>query len=136
MREDPVELLDGDPHARARWLAARTGPDAAAIWEWGVVERVSTGLLAERIDLQPVGRQMLAAADRLARASYRRTRPQADPRRASGDEVGEHHPRCGQRVWRGDVEDALIHQDDITGLPAELGHTNICAVEDGTVVEV
>ena len=30
---------------RARWLAARTGLDADAIWEWGVVERVSTGLL-------------------------------------------------------------------------------------------
>ena len=68
MREDPVELLDGDPHARARWLAARTGLDPAAIWEWGVVERVSTGLLAERIHLQPIGRQMLAAADDLARA--------------------------------------------------------------------
>ena len=68
MREDPVELLDGDPYARARWLAARTGLDPVAIWEWGVVERVSTGLLAERIDLQPVGRQMLAAADHLARS--------------------------------------------------------------------
>lgn len=66
MREDPVELMVGDPHTRARWLAARTGLDATAIWEWGVIERVSTGLLAERIGLQPVGRQMLAAADRLA----------------------------------------------------------------------
>ena len=28
MREDPLELLDGDPHERARWLAARTGLDA------------------------------------------------------------------------------------------------------------
>ena len=25
MREDPIELLDGDPHERARWLAARPG---------------------------------------------------------------------------------------------------------------
>ncbi len=69
MREDPLELLEGDPHARAWWLAARTGLDASAIWEWGVVERVSTGLLAERIGLQPIGRQMLSVADRLARAS-------------------------------------------------------------------
>jgi hypothetical protein len=30
---------------------------------WGVVERVSTGLLLTRIGLQPVGREMLAAAD-------------------------------------------------------------------------
>lgn len=66
MREDPVELLEGDPHERARWLAVRSGLDATAIWEWGVVERVSTGLLATRIDLQPVGRQMLAAADRVS----------------------------------------------------------------------
>ena len=48
------------------WLAARTGLDATAIWEWGVVERVSTGLLATRIGLQPVGREMLATADALS----------------------------------------------------------------------
>lgn len=66
MREDPVELCVGDPWDRARWLAARTGLDADAIWEWGVVERVSTGLLATRVGLQPVARQMLHAADRIA----------------------------------------------------------------------
>ena len=63
MREDP---LDGDLHARARWLAQRTGLDQTAIWEWGVVERVSTGLLGTRVGLQPIARQMLVAADRLA----------------------------------------------------------------------
>jgi streptomycin 6-kinase len=70
MREDPVELFDApserDPRARARWLADRTGLDAEAIWEWGVIERVANGLLLTEIDLQPVGRQMLAAADRVA----------------------------------------------------------------------
>lgn len=66
MREDPVELLHSDPYERARWLAARTGLDATAIWEWGCVERVSTGLLCTKIGLQPVGAQMLAAADRVA----------------------------------------------------------------------
>ncbi len=66
MREDPVELMAGDPYDRARGLAARTGRDATAIWEWGVVERVSTGLLGTRIGLQPVAREMLAAADRIA----------------------------------------------------------------------
>lgn len=66
MREDPVELLSGDAHARARWLAERTGLDANAIWEWGVVERVSTGLLCTQIGLQPVGREMLAVADRVS----------------------------------------------------------------------
>lgn len=67
MREDPVELMDGDPWDRARYLAARTGTDPVAIWEWGVAERVSTGLLAVGIGLQPVGDQMLAAADELSR---------------------------------------------------------------------
>ncbi|HEX6788230.1 MAG TPA: aminoglycoside phosphotransferase family protein [Gaiellaceae bacterium] len=62
MREDPLE---GDLHERARWLAHVTGLDADAIWEWGVVERVSTGLLGTRVGLQPVAREMLAAADRL-----------------------------------------------------------------------
>lgn len=66
MREDPLEILDEDPRERARWLAARTGLDATSIWEWGVVERVSTGLLGTRVGLQPVARQMLAVADRLA----------------------------------------------------------------------
>ena len=66
MREDPVELMAGDPFARASWLAKRSGVDAVAIWEWGVVERVSTGLTAASIDLQPVGAQMLDAADRIA----------------------------------------------------------------------
>jgi streptomycin 6-kinase len=66
MREDPVELISGDPFERARWLAARTGLDPTAIWEWGVVERVSTGLLLTQIGVQPVGGQMLAAADRIA----------------------------------------------------------------------
>lgn len=67
MREDPLELVaEGDPWRRAHWLAERTGLDATAIWEWGVVERVSTGLLATKIDLQPIGREMLAAADQVA----------------------------------------------------------------------
>ena len=67
MREDPVELRHGDPGERARWLARRCGLDATAIWEWGVVERVSTGLLCTSIGLQPVGREMLATADHVSR---------------------------------------------------------------------
>ena len=66
MREDPLDVADNDPHERARWLADRTGLDATSIWEWGVVERVSTGLLGTKVGLQPVSRQMLAVADRLA----------------------------------------------------------------------
>jgi streptomycin 6-kinase len=66
MREDPVELMHGDPHERARWLARRCGLDATAIWEWGAAERVSTGLLLTKVELQPVGHQLLAAANHVA----------------------------------------------------------------------
>jgi streptomycin 6-kinase len=66
MRGDPVELLAGDPFERARWLAARTGLDPVATWEWGVIERVSTGLLCTQIHLQPLGRDTLRAAEAVA----------------------------------------------------------------------
>ena len=76
MREDPVELMAGDPFDRAAWLAARTGLDATAIWEWGVVERVSTGLLGRRRSAcSPSAGQMLAAADAIAAAPDALTRP-------------------------------------------------------------
>jgi streptomycin 6-kinase len=65
MREDPLE---GELRERARWLAGQTGLAEDAIWEWGVVERVSTGLLATRVGLQPVGREMLQAAEHVAAA--------------------------------------------------------------------
>ncbi len=66
MREDPIELVTGDPRERSRWLSARTGLDEMAIWEWGVIERVSTGLLGTKDELQPVAHEMLAAADQVA----------------------------------------------------------------------
>ncbi|WP_205706797.1 aminoglycoside phosphotransferase family protein [Kineococcus vitellinus] len=66
MRGDPVELLHGDPHQRARRLAARSGLDPTAIWEWGVIERVASGLHCTEIGLQPLGRQALTAADAVA----------------------------------------------------------------------
>jgi streptomycin 6-kinase len=66
MREDPLELMTGDPRERARWLARRCGLDATAIWEWGLAERVSTGLLLTQVGLQPIGDQMLAAADHVS----------------------------------------------------------------------
>lgn len=70
MREDPIELMVHDPQERARWLAARTGLDATAIWEWGVVERVSTGLVCLEVALRPEGDQMLAAADHIAAQTW------------------------------------------------------------------
>jgi streptomycin 6-kinase len=63
MRGDPVELLAGDPRDRVNWLVARTGLDPVAIWEWGVVERLSSGLLCTQVDLQPLGRDSLRAAE-------------------------------------------------------------------------
>lgn len=66
LREDPDEPLGADTMATARWMADHCGLDAVAIWEWGVIERVSTGLVATKIGLQPVGRQMLDLADRIA----------------------------------------------------------------------
>ncbi len=66
MRGDPVELLVGDPLHRARWLGARMDLDPVAIWEWGIVERLSSGLLCTRIHLQPLGRHTLRAAAAVA----------------------------------------------------------------------
>jgi streptomycin 6-kinase len=63
MREDPVELIQGDPKDRARFLSARCDLDVEAIWEWGSVQRVWNGLLCFKDDLQPFGRQMLEAAE-------------------------------------------------------------------------
>lgn len=69
LREDPDEPLAADTWATARWMADRYDLDFVAIWEWAVIERVSTGLVATEIDLQPVGRELLAFADRLAAAT-------------------------------------------------------------------
>lgn len=67
MREDPDDALRAaDPRARSRFLAARTGLDETAVWEWGAVERVSTGLLSTLHGFQPSGRDMLAVAERIA----------------------------------------------------------------------
>lgn len=48
MREYNEPLMDGDTarlvRARADWLATRCDVGAEAVWEWGFIERVSTGL--------------------------------------------------------------------------------------------
>lgn len=66
MRQDPVDPDEGDPLVSARWLAERTGLDATATWEWAAVERLSTGLVCTRLDFQPLGRQSLRTAERVA----------------------------------------------------------------------
>jgi streptomycin 6-kinase len=40
--------------------------DPVAIWEWGIVERLSSGLLCTRIHLQPLGRHTLRAVEAVA----------------------------------------------------------------------
>jgi hypothetical protein len=44
----------------------RTGTDPQAIWEWGLADRVATGLTLTVTGLQPIAAEMLAAADAIA----------------------------------------------------------------------
>ena len=67
MREWGAELLAGDPIALGRerclLLARLTGVDPEPIWQWGFVERVSTGLLLFQLGLEPLAREFLVVAD-------------------------------------------------------------------------
>lgn len=66
MREWTAELLAGDPlslgRERCRMLSQLTGVPSEPIWQWGFIERVSTGLLCLQLGL-PDGREMLAVAE-------------------------------------------------------------------------
>ena len=69
MREWSDELLAGDTGrlalARCQLLASLTGVDPEPIWQWGYVERVSTGLTMLDIGMREEGLESLAVADRL-----------------------------------------------------------------------
>jgi streptomycin 6-kinase len=54
-----------DLRARAQRLATRAGVDTTAIWEWGTIHRVISGLYSRSIGFQPFGDLLLAEADRL-----------------------------------------------------------------------
>jgi streptomycin 6-kinase len=74
MREYNADLLAGNPvqvgRDRARLLARLTGTDAQRIWEWGYIERVSTGLLLLKIGKDAAaGRTFLEIADVWAQAA-------------------------------------------------------------------
>jgi streptomycin 6-kinase len=58
--------LGDDLWSRTERLAARAGVDATAIWEWGTIHRVVSGVYACSIGFQPFGDLLLAEADRLA----------------------------------------------------------------------
>lgn len=71
MRDWSDELLAGDPvrlgRERCAYLSALTGVDPLAIWQWGFIERVSTGLLMLQLGLEPLGSDTLKVADAWAR---------------------------------------------------------------------
>ena len=64
MRQDPIN--PADPLASARGLAQSTGLDETATWEWATVERLSSGLWCTRLELQPLGRDLLGTAEAVA----------------------------------------------------------------------
>lgn len=54
-----------DLRARTQRLSERTGVDATAIWEWGTIHRVTSGLYSQRIGYQPFGDLLIAEAERI-----------------------------------------------------------------------
>ena len=69
LREWSSELLAGDaPQVARRYcrlLAGHTGVEEQAIWEWGFLERVSSGLYALSFGAEALGRPFLVTAERL-----------------------------------------------------------------------
>ena len=69
LRDWCEQLLAGNPVALARrycqLLAGETGMDAAAIWEWGFIERVSSGLYLLSLGLDDTAGPLLATAQTL-----------------------------------------------------------------------
>jgi streptomycin 6-kinase len=68
MRGWSAQLLAGDAlelgRQRCAYLQQLTGADANAIWQWGFVERVSTGLVLMAHGRGDEGREMLAVSER------------------------------------------------------------------------
>lgn len=70
MREWIDELLDDPVRAgreRCAYLSDLTGADRQAIWQWGFIQCMSTGLLLLRIGQEQAGRQMLKVAEEWSR---------------------------------------------------------------------
>ena len=70
LRDWCAELLAGDAVALARQycqlLSAETSIEETAIWEWGFLERVSTGLYILEVGDEALGRPFLETAEMLA----------------------------------------------------------------------
>ncbi len=69
MRDYNAQLLAGDvprlARARCDAIAELTGTAPRAVWQWGFMERVSTGLAQRRLGMHAAGDATLAVADRL-----------------------------------------------------------------------
>ena len=69
MREWNSELLAGstvsEAKRRCELLAELSAVDQLAIWQWGFIERVSTGLVLLQIGMREEGSEYLTVADRL-----------------------------------------------------------------------
>jgi len=67
MREWSEELLAGDAlalgRARCELISTLTGVATEPIWQWGFLERMSTGLYMLQLGWQQMGRDMLTVAD-------------------------------------------------------------------------
>lgn len=73
MRDWGAELLAGDPvllgQARCQQLARLTGVEPEPIWQWGFIERVSTGLLLLQLGQTSLSEEYLTVADAWAKAA-------------------------------------------------------------------
>ena len=67
MREWGAELLAGDPvllgRRRCQRPAELTGVAPGPIWQWGLIERVSSGLLLLQLGCHDLARELLAVAE-------------------------------------------------------------------------
>lgn len=72
IRELSMELLAGDAaaigHSRCRQLGKLAGVEAAAIWQWGFLERTANGLLWLEQGMPDLAREFLVVADAWASA--------------------------------------------------------------------
>jgi streptomycin 6-kinase len=72
LREWGDELLVGDPlelgRRRCERLARLTGVEPEPIWQWGLIERVSTGLLLHQLGQESLAKEFLTVADAWAAA--------------------------------------------------------------------
>ena len=73
MRDWNDDLLGGDAvafaMARCERLSQLSGVPPRPIWQWGFVERVSTGLYMLQLQVTDAGRATLAVADLLTNAA-------------------------------------------------------------------